>query len=59
MNHYLFESLNDDMDGEDFIVGANSYTEAREIAQNIFGKRVRFWRELTEEEAEISGLDEY
>lgn len=59
MNHYLFESLNDDMDGEDFIICASSYAEAREKAQKIFGKRIRFWHELTEEDAENSGLDEY
>lgn len=58
MRHYLFECVAGDNEGEEFIVGADSYTEAREIAQDIF-KKVRFWHELSEEEAEMSGLDEY
>lgn len=59
MKHYLFECLDGANEGEEFIVGANSYTEAREIAQDNFGQHIRFWHELTEEEAEMSGLDEY
>lgn len=58
MKHFLFECTKGENEGEEFIVGANSYTEAREIAQNNFGK-VKFWHELTEWEAEASGLDEY
>lgn len=61
MKHYLFEIIDEQSEncGEEFIVGADSYTEAREIAQDNFGMLVRFWHELTEEEAEMSGLDEY
>lgn len=58
MKHYLFECIAGDNEGEEFIVGADSYAEAREIAQDIF-KKIKFWYELSEEEAEASGLDEY
>lgn len=60
MKHYLFECIDEESEnlGEEFIVGANTYTEAREIATDNFGK-CRYWHELSEEEAEMSGLDEY
>lgn len=62
MKHWLFENIDEESDweGEEFIVGADSYHEAREIIVDSFGDiRVKFWHELTEEEAEMSGLDEY
>ncbi|MBP9987942.1 MAG: hypothetical protein KBT46_00435 [Ruminococcus sp.] len=60
MKHYLFECIdeNDENEGEEFLVGADSYTEAQEIAYNNFGK-CKCHGKMTEEEAENSGLDEY
>lgn len=59
-HHFLFECVDEESEcfGEEFIVGAYTYNEAREIAEDNFGK-CRFWHELSEEEAEMSGLDEY
>lgn len=69
MKHYLFELLCGEYEGEEFIVGADSYHEARETAEGIAREAdsvnnnglaiFRYWHELTEEEAEMSGLDEY
>lgn len=66
MKHYLFEET---ISGEEFIVGADYMGEAHYIAEGIaedIGNeyndgawRLRFLDELTEEEAEASGLDEY
>ncbi len=60
MKHFLFEctALGSDNEGEEFIVGANSYDEAKKIAYGNFGK-CKCYGEITEEEAEASGLDEY
>lgn len=60
MKHYLFECTvaGSDNEGEEFIVGADSYDEAKEIAYNNFGK-CKCYGQMTEEEAEASGLDEY
>lgn len=60
MIHYLFECTDSDREceGEEFIVGANSLDEAKEIANDNFGK-AKFIREMTDYEAEASGLDEY
>lgn len=60
MRHWLFECIdeNSQCEGEEFIVGADNYPEARAIAEEWFGEVV-FHDELTDEEAEISGLDEY
>ena len=55
MKHYLFENW----DGEEFIVGAKDMKEARGIASDYFGNNFRYIRKLTDEEAEMSGLDEY
>lgn len=69
MKHYLFEFLCGECAGEEFIVGADSYHEAREAADGIARDAgsvnsnglamFRYWHELTDEEAEMSGLDEY
>lgn len=66
MRHYLFEEM---ISGEEFIVGADNMGEAGFIAEGIaqdIGEEysdgawnLRFLDELTEEEAEASGLDEY
>lgn len=56
MKHYLFEHLES---GEEFIVGANSLAEARQIAKDNFGSDVKYWYQMSEYEAEASGLDEY
>lgn len=60
MKHYLYECTDPDSEckGEEFLVGANDRKEARQIAINNF-KCARFICEMTEYEAEASGLDEY
>lgn len=58
MKHYLFECLTGANEGEEFIVGADCYADAKDIAYANFGKCVCYGR-MTEEEAEASGLDEY
>ena len=60
MKHYLFECITPGgvNEGEEFIVGADSYDEAKEIAYDNFGK-CKCYGQITEEEAEASGLDEY
>lgn len=55
MKHYWFE---DTESGEEFIVCADNKEEAREIAKEYFTK-VKCFGEISEEEAEASGLDEY
>ena len=56
MKHYLFEDLES---GEEFIVGAATIGEAMTVAIDEFGKNVKYRYQMTEEEAEASGLDEY
>lgn len=66
MRHYLFEEK---LSGEKFIVGADCMGEAGLIAEGIAqdigreynegGYLLQFIDELTDEEAEASGLDEY
>lgn len=66
MKHYLFC---EEVSGEEFIVGANDKEEAFDIAIPIAEDIAENWNEgvyelifyseLTEEEAEASGLDEY
>ena len=56
MKHYLFEDLKS---GEEFIVGAATIGEAMVIAIVEFGESARCRYQMTEEEAEASGLDEY
>ena len=55
MKHFLFT---DHIIGEDFIVGAEDEHEAMTIANENFDEP-EYLYELTEEEAEASGLDEY
>ena len=55
MRHFLFTDYATD---EDFIVGANSLPEAIREASMWFGDP-SYICELTEMEAEASGLDEY
>lgn len=66
MRHYLFEEK---LTGEEFIVGADCMGEAKLIAEGIAqdigeeynegGYLLGFIDELTDDEAEMSGLDEY
>ena len=56
MRHYLFEDL---ASGEEFIVGAVSIGEAITIAIDNFGPDVEYQYQLSDYEAEASGLDEY
>ena len=55
MKHYLFE---DEVTGEEFLVGAFKSSQALAIAQDKF-EAPRYIGKVTEEEAEASGLDEY
>ena len=55
MKHYLFEDLKS---GEEFIVGANTVSEAMVIAKENFAEPL-YQYQMTEFEAEASGLDEY
>ena len=55
MKHYLFEDLET---GEEFIVGADCVTDASITASEYF-EEPHFICQLTEFEAEASGLDEY
>ena len=55
MKYYLFEDLES---GEEFIVGADCVTDASVIAGEYF-EAPRFVCQLSEFEAEASGLDEY
>lgn len=55
MRHFLF---NDEETGEDFIIGAENGYDATMNAAGLFN-RPKFLCELTEEEAENSGVDEY
>lgn len=65
MRHFLYCEMNS---GEEFIVGANTRggaeIMAEEVAANIgryYGEEtdLHYTCELTEDEAEMSGLDEY
>ena len=55
MRHYLFEDYDT---GEEFIVGAGNLGEAMEEAKAYFADP-SYICELTDDEAEASGLDEY
>ena len=65
MKHYYFI---EEESGEEFLVGANTLTGARKIAQEIAFQiseeyeivpRLSYEYVMTEEEAEASGLDDY
>ena len=66
MKHFYFTETES---GEEFIVGADSYDEAEDVAldvghdiamyYNLDDTTIKFQYEMTEEEAEASGLDEY
>lgn len=60
MRHFLFEITDEESEncGEELIVGADNIREAYRMAKELFG-RCQSLGELTEEEAENSGLDEY
>lgn len=54
--HFLFY---DYWSGEEFIVGAADLDDARMTAEDVFGDDIKFCYEMSEDEAEMSGLDEY
>lgn len=54
--HFLFY---DYQSGEEFIVGAGDLYFARMIAEEVFGYDIKYCYEMTDDEAEMSGLDEY
>lgn len=56
MKHFL---CYDTESGEDFIVYAKDEEETIEIARGYFDGDIIVCREISEEEAENSGLDEY
>lgn len=65
MNHYFFIENNC---GEQFIVGADTLEEAKIMAEGIAADIAKYYGEtpdlsyeyeMTDEEAEASGLDEY
>lgn len=60
MKHYLYECTDPDSEceGEEFLVEANDRKKARQIAIDNF-RCARFICEMTDYEAEASGLDEY
>lgn len=55
MKHFLFV---DDESGAEFIVGADTVSDATEFARLYFNEP-RYLCRLSEMEAEASGLDEY
>ena len=55
IRHFLFKDYDT---GEDFLVGAPTFKEAKQIARDIFADP-SFVCEFSEFEAENSGLDEY
>lgn len=55
MKHFLFENY----DGEQFLVGADNFSDAQDIADANFGVTIYSGQTLSEFEAECSGLDEY
>lgn len=60
MKHYLFTCTEGNInEGEEFLIGAHSKEEAIEIAVRQFDLYIRYICELSDEEAEASGLDEY
>lgn len=59
MKHYLYCILTEDEDEQDIIVGAETRQEAdRILLREVDITHFLFLDELTEEEAENSGLDE-
>lgn len=58
MKHFLFECLNGENEGEEFIIGADCYDDAKDMAFELFGS-CKCYGQMTEAEAEASGLDEY
>lgn len=63
MKNYLFEimTVGSELEGEQFLVGANNIKEAIKIAKENFPNERLFIHNgsLSDFEAELSGLDEY
>ena len=59
--HWLFEVMDGEYEGEEFIVCAPAKPEAFQIAMAVFDEPtgLKCYGEISEEEAEMSGLDEY
>lgn len=66
MKHYLFCEC---LSGEEFIIGEDNFSDAADVAVDVAHEigeqwnegewKLKYYGELTEEEAEASGLDEY
>ena len=62
MKHFLFEIIDENSEnyGEFIIIGACCDAELNDTIKMYFdGVQLRFAGKLTDEEAELSGLDEY
>ena len=62
MKHYYFRIVTDgcDLEGEEFLVGADTYSEAIDIATDEFpDETFYYYGTVTEAEAEAFGIDEY
>jgi len=61
MKHFYFIVIDGEYEGFEFIVGAPAEPEAFQIAMAIFDEPtgLKCYGEISEEEAEASGLDEY
>ena len=62
MFHYWFGIVTDgsELEGEEFLVGADSIDEAKQIAANIFsGEELNCYGRVSDFNAEMMGLDEY
>lgn len=59
--HWLFEVMDGEDEGVEFIVCAPAMPEAFQIAIAVFDEPtgLKCYGEISEEEAEMSGLDEY
>ena len=51
MKHYLFECLSGENEGEEFIIGADCYDDAKDMAFELFGS-CKYHGQMTEMEAE-------
>lgn len=62
MKHYYFGIITEgsDLEGEEFLVGADTYGEAVDIAEEMFpDEDLSYYGTVTEAGAEALGIDEY
>lgn len=59
MKYYLCRIVGGECNGEKVICRADNIDDAIAILEDIFETKIVYWCELTEEETENSGLDEY